>query len=358
MRREFNQEADLLTKRVIMQPTPEGHLPEHAALADLHHMFELRFQQPMRLVWVPPPEQARASITPVLRRHEQSARRLQKLLRKAMHKRRPVVIITLFASCGVRFHLATSNQVMPTGSERWSALQLHVAQAQAAATRNEQRRQRKHATSTKLTKKSTKTAKIKQKTTAIIYSAQDQARRTTIARQMADLLMQGEAVRDYRLQTMPNSLSAGQAPTQIQDSSELLDIEKELQLYNQFAAPKIADRANTTAREALNKRQNTVMDSLQRSQKGLISLNVNPQRKQGTAQLAQIHTREQYQQATSGWVDTLLQDALTIEYQGNRVSMINHWRVHCNEGWGKSMIRVERLSTDIWVRWFEEDLAK
>ena len=96
-------------------------------------MFELRFQQPMRLVWVPPPEQARASITPVLRRHEQSARRLQKLLRKAMQKRRPVVIITLIASCGVRFHLATSNQVMPTGSERWSALQLHVAQAQAAA---------------------------------------------------------------------------------------------------------------------------------------------------------------------------------------------------------------------------------
>ena len=146
---------------------------------------------------------------------------------------------------------------------------------------------------------------------------------------MTALMMQGETIRDYRRQiaTCPQASTTLTCPwLSTITAQDEVDVQKELQLYARFAAPPATQQKNATAREAHNARQQHVLDSLDRAQHGLIKLKVNPQRKADTAQLALITTREQYIKATQGWIDTLLTDALTVEYQGNRISIMNHWR--------------------------------
>ena len=88
VKRHRNEEADLLTKHVVLAPTTEGHPPETKALAELHHLFARRFGQPMQLIRIDPPTDARARLIPVLRRYEECARRLVRAYKRLLAKRR------------------------------------------------------------------------------------------------------------------------------------------------------------------------------------------------------------------------------------------------------------------------------
>ena len=61
------------------------------------------------------------------------------------------------------------------------------------------------------------------------------------------------------------------------------------------------------------------------------------------------------------WVRYLLVDALSVEYRGNRLSILGHWQQHCNEGHTLSIVRIEWLSAGtmplVHVLPFEENLA-
>ena len=49
VKRHRNEEADLLTKHVVLAPTSDGHQIDAVALAKLHRLFLIRFRQPMQL---------------------------------------------------------------------------------------------------------------------------------------------------------------------------------------------------------------------------------------------------------------------------------------------------------------------
>ena len=86
VRRGRNEEADLLTKRIVFK-NKDGYEHEPAAARMLEELFEARFGRPMCIIHTDAPAGARERLTPVLRRHERSMKFAQQILRRAMRKR-------------------------------------------------------------------------------------------------------------------------------------------------------------------------------------------------------------------------------------------------------------------------------
>ena len=187
----------------------------------------------------------------------------------------------------------------------------------------------------------------------------DAAEAQRVCEAMTALVLQAAAVRDHRLQVTDITTATMSTALATTRAASPLDLQRELQLHQAFCTQPVTSRADSTAQQALSERQAARTASLDRAATGRVKLTVNAQRPQATAQLASISTPAEYQRMTAQWIRDLLVDSLSVEYRGNRLSIIGHWQRHCNEGWNTSFVRVEWLSaaTMPLVLTYEETLA-
>ena len=205
-------------------------------------------------------------------------------------------------------------------------------------------------------------------------STADRKYAASVRKQLASIMAQADVERNARMSQVlttsntherpaPNGtlqhLAAGWAATSAQlIQHEQLDIERELHLATNMLDVGLIDQNDRAGRHAFNERQQKLLQSLERAAQGKIQLTVNKHRPKETEALTSIRTRAEYQAFTQHHVDALYTEALSVEYLGNRISIMIQFRIHCHEGWGISFLRVEwlRAMNDPLVLWVEENI--